>query len=354
MRLLPLRRTWTRRHTVAAAATAAVLVAATGLVVSTAQPSETVVTAGSPTSPPTPAPTPTPTRRPTPSAPASRPTTKPAPSNPLTGGRASGHEVFAVKIENIPAARPQAGLDQADIVFAEEVEGQQTRLVALYHTTFPKRIGPVRSARNTDIELLGMFGNPGLVYSGANRRVQRNIERSDLRAVQRTTRDPRRVVPHNVFVDLADLARSVRVGKARPFGWTFAENDPKWSAAGRHGAVSGRVGRDRFDFEFVGGRYVVRWQGRTYTNGGSAPKATADNVLVMRVRNVADGNRDVNGAPSVKSRTVGRGEVVIRRDGRVRFGTWRRDSAEGPLRLLDKSGRDIALKPGKTWVLLSG
>ena len=87
------------------------------------------------------------------------------PTDPLTGGKPSNHEVIAVKVENIAAARPQVGLSLADITFVEEVEGAQTRLIAVYHTRFPKRLGPVRSARSTDVELLPLFGKPGLVYS---------------------------------------------------------------------------------------------------------------------------------------------------------------------------------------------
>jgi hypothetical protein len=100
--------------------------------------------------------------------------------------------VLAVKVENIAAARPQVGLASADIVFVEEVEGSLTRLVAVYHSRFPSRVGPVRSARNTDVELLPLFGKPGLVYSGANRKVQRNIDRASIKALPRSDRDPSR------------------------------------------------------------------------------------------------------------------------------------------------------------------
>src|SRR5688572_23327358 len=80
----------------------------------------------------------------------SDPTAKP-PQNltdPLTGGTVSDHPVVAAKVENIAAARPQVGLSQADITFIQEVEGAQTRLLAVYHSRFPKRVGPIRSARS--------------------------------------------------------------------------------------------------------------------------------------------------------------------------------------------------------------
>ncbi len=234
-------------------------------------------------------------------------------------------------MENIAAARPQVGLHEADIVFVEEVEGAQTRLVAVYHSRFPRRLGPVRSARSTDVQLLPLFGRPGLVYSGANGRVQRKIDGASILPIQRSTRDHRRVAPHNVFVNLRSVAASTKAGAAQPIGWRFSDAVLRGSAAG---SPSVRVGNDRFRFDYRQSRYVVRWNGRTYADGDSGALARADNVVVMRVRTYPDGNRDVLGAASVQSDTVGTGKVTIYRDGREVSGTWRRATPSSPLRFL--------------------
>ena len=343
---------WTRLHTIAAAASGLVLVGSgVGLAVvltgGEATPAATA-SAGSSSASATPART---TATPTPNP---RPTATAAPVDPLTGGKPSGHRVFAVKIENIAAARPQVGLSAADIVFAEEVEGAQTRLIAVYHSSFPKRLGPVRSARSTDVQLLPLFGRPGLVYSGANSRVQRKIDRASIVPIQRSTRDFRRVAPHNVFVNLSSIAASAKVGKVRPIGWAFDAGDARWKSAGAAAKPSAKVGHDTFAFDYSNGRYTVRWNGRTYLDGDSGAVSRTDNVVVMRVHNHGDGNRDVNGVPSVQSDTVGQGSVIVYRDGKLVTGSWRRTSVSGPLHLLDGSGKDIALRPGKTWVVLSG
>jgi hypothetical protein len=199
---------------------------------------------------------------PTPSRPA-------APTDPLTGEKASSNEVIAVKAENIAAARPQVGLRFADIVFAQEVEGGQTRLIAVYHTTFPRRLGPVRSARSTDVQLLPLFGKPGLVYSGANRNVQGKIDRASIVPVERTTRDRSRVAPHNVFVNVSSIAGSVTMGRAQPIGWTFGADDPRWDKAAEEGEPKGRVGNDTFSFDYTEDAYVVKWRGRPYRDGDS-------------------------------------------------------------------------------------
>ena len=254
-------------------------------------------------------------------------------------------------MENIEAARPQVGLDKADIVFVEEVEGAQTRLIAIYHSAFPSRLGPVRSARSTDVQLLPLFGKPGLVYSGANSRVQRKIDNASIVPISRSTRDNRRIAPHNVFVDLHQIARRTKIGEAQSIGWTFDRDAPDGARATK---ITSEVGHDQFTFRYSKLGYLVRWQGKTYADGDTGKLTRADNVVIMNVHNHGDGNRDVLGTPSVQSDTVGRGKVTIYRDRTKITGGWRRTKASGPLRFTDRTGKIIALKPGKTWVLLNG
>ena len=273
-------------------------------------------------------------------------------SDPLTGGKVSGNPVIAAKVENTSAARPQVGLSQADIVFVQEVEAGQTRLVAVYHSRLPTRLGPVRSARTTDAQLLPLFGKPGLVYSGANRRVQRTLDRASLVPLFRLTRDRRRSAPHNVFVDLRQVVRTEKLGKAKPIGWTFADKPSQ--RARPDDTVTSKVGNDTFSFAYAKGRYTVTWRGDRYVDGDSGAVTKADNVVILRVRNVSDGNRDVLGSASVLSETVGRGKVTVYRDGVRIEGSWSREKSSAPLRFADAAGRDIALKPGQTWVTLQG
>lgn len=295
-----------------------------------------------PTTPATTAPTPSPSPAVT--------TTKPR--DPLTGGPVSDHPVIAVKVENTAAARPQVGLSQADIVFVQEVEGAQTRLVAVYHSELPTRLGPVRSARTTDAQLLPVFGRPGLVYSGANGRVQRRLDDASLVPIYRETRDRRRRAPHNVFVDLDRVARTVKLRDAASIGWTFAAEPSSRARPGTK--TTSRVGNDTFGFTYGKGSYTVTWRGARYTDGDSGAVTRAENVVVMRVHNVPDGNRDVRGSASVLSETVGRGKVTLYRDGVKVGGTWSRARSAAPLRFTGADGKDLALKPGQTWVTLQG
>jgi hypothetical protein len=103
--------------------------------------------------------------------------------------------------------------------------------------------------------------------------LQRKLEQASLVPIQRSTRDFRRVAPHNVFVNLASIAASVKVGKARSIGWTFAARDQRWQSASAAKKVAAKVGNDTFSFDYVKGRYTVRWNGRSYVDGDSGARA---------------------------------------------------------------------------------
>lgn len=88
--------------------------------------------------------------------------------------------VLAVKIDNASAARPQTGLESADVVYVEQVEGGLSRLMAVYATRLPESVGPVRSVREADLELLRQFDRPILAFSGAQGRLLPLIDRAPL------------------------------------------------------------------------------------------------------------------------------------------------------------------------------
>ena len=158
-----------------------------------------------------------------------------------------------------------------------------------------------------------------------------------------------------MFVDLASLAKSeTEVGDARSIGWTFSDATDQADAGAEAGEATSKVGADTFRFAWTGGRWTVRWDGKTYADGDDGTVTKVDNVVVMRVHDHADGNADVLGAPSVQSDTKGSGRVSVYRDGRRIDGTWRRTDTAGPMTFTAADGRPIALHPGQTWVTLQG
>jgi len=273
--------------------------------------------------------------------------------DPLTGGRLSRKPVIAVKLENTQAAMPQIGLSRADLVFVEEVEGGLTRLMPIYHSSFPKRIEPVRSARSTDISLLPMFGHPTLVYSGVASQVRKRLKRAPIRLDDSGTRDPSRVAPHNLYFNLARVARQSPHGKPKSIGLDFAKTDPRLHNALRRTHFTVRIGSDRFSFAYKGSRYLPSWNGRPYTDSSAKRhRVTANNVLVLKVREVSDGYRDPAGTPVYRSVSTGSGVLALYRNGKKLSGTWHRAAANKPFRLKGKDGKQLLLSPGKTWILL--
>lgn len=254
--------------------------------------------------------------------------------------------VLAVKIENTEAARPQIGLAEADMVIVEEVEARITRLIAIFHSQFPTKVGPVRSARNTDLRILPMFGKPGLVYSGANGKVQRQIKKSPVVRLERSDRDKSRSAPHNVMVDLRKLARTKELEKARDIGFDFSPDD-RSRADAKQATPKAKIGVDIFTFDHGKDGYTPQWNGKPCDG-----TVRADNVVILEVRNRKDS--DTTSDLSIVSETVGKGKVAVHRDGTVRYGTWQRPALNGPMRLVDADDRDIPLAPGCTWVLLRG
>jgi hypothetical protein len=102
------------------------------------------------------------------------------PRHPLTGFELGGETVsgpsIAIKIDNTDAGRPQVGISSADIVFEELVEGGVTRYLAIFHSDVPDEVGPVRSGRPQDAELVPSFGGV-FVFSGVGNSNVREIIR---------------------------------------------------------------------------------------------------------------------------------------------------------------------------------
>ena len=137
----------------------------------------------------------------------------PLTGTPAPGGKVPQRAAVAVKIENLPEARPQWGLDKADIVFEEPVEGGITRFIAVYQCQAAARIEPVRSGRRVDPQILEPLGRILFGYSGAIQPAINEIDskRSLLEDVGADRfgnaywRDPDRYAPHNLVTSTAAL-----------------------------------------------------------------------------------------------------------------------------------------------------
>jgi len=292
-------------------------------------------------------------------------TAAPPPVFPLTGQPATGglaaRPALSVKVDNTRAARPQAGLNDADLVHEELVEGGLTRLLVTYHSRDAAEVAPVRSVRPVDGPLLRQLGGGLFGFSGGAAGVLERVRRSSgatfldpgqAPAAYRRLAD--RPAPYNLATSTAALYRAggrAEPGPPPPF-LTFAGQPP---AGGRQAA---RVGlrfspssRAAWRWDGAAGRYLREQDGAPDRLADGRP-VTTDNVVVLRVAIRLDENRDVLGNRTPDPVVVGRGQAWLLRDGRAAAGSWRRAAVDRPLRLLGQDGEPLALRPGRTWVEL--
>lgn len=302
------------------------------------------------TSSTTAAPSPTPSITPAP---------KPAAVDPLTGGKPSKNSVVAVKIDDTANGRPQVGLDQADVVYVEQVEGGISRLLAVFHTRKPQTVGPVRSVRSNDPQILGSYGAIGFVASGGGGDSLPTLDRSPLKADINDRggpgffRDGGRPAPYNLMLGLAGLPSSIG-GPARSIGWTWSADTTQAKAGKAATEIHTVVGGTPVDFVYQQAkRRWVRVIGGQTQRTAAGVAITTPNVIVQFCQGYSNpADVDVAGNPGHFTKTVGKGSVVVFRNGHRIAGTWSRPDAKSGTALRDKNNKPIALAPGGAWVLL--
>ncbi|MFN2544960.1 MAG: DUF3048 domain-containing protein [Actinomycetota bacterium] len=284
----------------------------------------------------------------------------PPPTCPLTGGdvkEVPARPALGIKVENIPEARPQAGLNKADIVYEEPVEGGITRFIVIYQCQDSDRVGPVRSARLTDANVLSQYGHPVFGYAGGVPSVEHAVDAAGVKdenydiAVSAYTRDENRSEPHNLYTTTEALWKAARLFKAP---------DPVFEYGDLPEHVK-KAGFAHIDFSGVSDVYW-RWDVDSQTwlryHGTDAHllegdvQVSAKNVVVQIVKTQLTGTVDAAGNPSPEAITVGGGKAYVFRGGKVIIGTWVRQSPENVTEFRTKSGDVIPLAPGRTWVEL--
>lgn len=289
------------------------------------------------------------------------PTARVAATNPLTGvGSPPAGPVIAVKIDDTSGGRPSLGLEKADVIYIEEVEGGLTRMVAVFASSKPK-VRAVRSVRRSDPELLAQYGRIILVASGGAGAALHALDRSTLHGVIMDRgqvgfyRDHSRPAPYNVVSDLVKVSKAVKGDGVRNVGFTWAAGDPRLARARGAAAVSTLVGSTRVGFVWDAKmrKYARTVDGRRIATAKGAPVAKP-NVLVQFCNIKVDrSDVDVNGNPSMYTKSLGSGRVVLFRDGKRIEGRWSRSSLGAPTVFSDSSGKPLLLAPGGTFVALA-
>jgi hypothetical protein len=284
-------------------------------------------------------------------------------TNVLSGREGINGPLLVVKIDDTTQAHPQVGLEDADVVYIEQVEGGLTRLAAIFSSVIPQRIGPVRSARISDIDILSQFGRVAFAYSGAQRKLLPVIAAANLQdlGAQRQsptifTTDPNRIPPYAMILR-ADLlmekivANNYQIDSAKDVGYKFGE------------LPEGGAPTEKVVMHWPAATYSATWSKEesrwllshnnsvNYSESGVVLGPTT--LVIQMVFITPSEYKDKVGGVTPLSQTVGSGKAYVLRDGRKFLTTWNRPSAEAGTTFTFSDGTIMNFDPGQIWIALT-
>jgi hypothetical protein len=276
-----------------------------------------------------------------------------------TATQVPARPALAIKIDNYPQARPQSGLDKADVVFEEPVEGGITRLVAVFQCQSPELAGPIRSARAVDVPILDELSHPVFLHVGGISPVISMLRGGNLTDDNLfyngsvAQHPPGRYAPYDTYVSGSaawGLDASDKTPPAPIFTYSSV-TPPGTAVTGVHIPFAG-TNDVHWAWDAPSGHWLLSWGSSPamVANGG---QISATNIVIQPVR-VTYGpwlENDAGGL-EVQSQLVGSGPLTVLRNGIAVTGTWQRASSSSLTNLVSSAGAPIALAPGTTWVEL--
>jgi hypothetical protein len=263
---------------------------------------------------------------------------------------------IAVKIDNVREALPQSGINQADIVYVEEVEGGLTRLAAIFHSTGVDVVGPVRSMRTSDIRLLPQFNSPLFANSGGNRGTLGALAQSSIVDIGANSvsegyyRESARPRPHDLMTNTFNLwaiGSGMGGGTPSPIFTFRAPGSPPGPGSRPVSGVTIGYGSTSVTYDWDGSGWARTQDG--------APTVDTDGVrvappnLVVQVTSYGVSSAD---ALSPEARTIGSGTALLFTEGQVVQASWRRETIDDQTTYVDGEGNPLSILPGRTWVEL--
>jgi hypothetical protein len=264
--------------------------------------------------------------------------------------------VLAVKIDNIVSARPQTGLQSADLMYVIPVEGGLTRFMAVYSSRLPKVIGPVRSTREEDLNILRQFGKPALAYSGAAPHLLPFIHRSRLYDLYAGIaggyyRVGFRVAPENLYADPRTLLREApHASKARDIGFRFGTL-PLGGRAMRSYTVRYPATTISFRWSARAKRWLL-WMDGAPGQAAEGGHLGGPTVIIQYTKITTSRFLEYGGRPPYAA-SVGGGRAVILRNGRAFTVHWSRKNANGGTTFTLPNGKRMLFAPGQVWVVFA-
>lgn len=273
--------------------------------------------------------------------------------------------VLLVKIDDVEPARPQVGLNQADLVVVEPVEAGLTRLMAVFNSQFPDVVGPVRSARITDIDIAAAFGQPGFAYSGSTSKLVPYLMDSSLQLVgapqggEGYYRDETRYAPHNylaetqTLLDRIENLESARLNTGR--SWQFGDN-----ARNGKSPISVEVDWASSVKEFFWNSETAVWeiwadgeQTFSVAADGSQEPAFASTIFIQQTNLLDSPFVFSSGTVTPYAQTYGSGKGWVLSYGRSFYATWSRPTLSDLPVWRDQAGLEIKFQTGNVWWLVA-
>ncbi len=283
---------------------------------------------------------------------------------PLTGEKVDAvaeRPAISVKIENTSAARPQTGLEDADIVWEEIVEFDVPRFVATFHSKTPKEVGPIRSTRPMDDDIAAPIGG-ALAFSGGQGGIVKKMKKAGLVTLSNDAgdggfwRSSARRAPHNVYGDVSKFLSQASKAKAPAETFRFAADAATATAAASGKKATGvttkmsSLARPAWKWSAEKKAYL-RSEGSTAAKVASGAQISATNVVLLDVKH-KDSGYNAQGGTAVPDMTGKKGKGAVLQGGKFVEVTWTKDGVGAPFVLLDDKGAPVLLAPGNTWVEL--
>jgi hypothetical protein len=263
-----------------------------------------------------------------------------------------------VKIENAPAARPQSGLDKADVVYEAVAEGGITRFAAIFQSQDPGRVGPVRSVRPQDPDLAGPLHGLAAYSGGLSafvdplNEVAQNLSSDKIGEGPPYVRISDRQAPHNLYLDVAGLWPKADADHQDPPPPLFSYGSLPSTATTATAVTVHESPIVTVTWTWDGTAWRRTQDGQPFTVTGSG-RIGPQNVLVQSVAISTTQYVDPAGTPVPSSQLIGTGPALLFRDGREVKGTWSKSDRSTPTTFTATDGMTMLLHPGQTWVELA-
>lgn len=279
--------------------------------------------------------------------------------NVLTGDVGPNQRVIAVKFDDTRAAHPQEGVEAADVVFITQVEAGLTRLMGIYSSSYPEQVGPVRSARISDIDILAQFGRVGFMYSGAQSKLRPVLAASNLENLSAERNppsiyfnDPDRIAPYAMMVRIPSLLeKAENVDLVKSVGWTHGEISESAAPVERV-----KISWPNASYEAIwneaSNRFDLNFDGEA--NLAKSGKRLGSNMMIIQFVEITPSEYgDKFGGITPKSKVVGSGKALLLRDGTITEVLWNREDASSPTSWTLANGEEAYFATGQKWFFLT-